>query len=151
MSAGFTHRSQAGIKASLAQIVTWLRGWRYPGTMIRSRNNRGWIASSLVLAAITAMAGFAGGVRTAEMQDPKRQVAVNPAQQRIDMIQHLQSIDTRMASVEASLKNLERAASAGLQLMMKEEKRQQKPASIGTDPHNTPNPPSSENKTTGPR
>ena len=81
--------------------------------------NQGWIASSLLLAAITASFGFAGGVRSQPRQDPTQGVGTNPVQQRIDMITHLQSIDQRMASVEKSLKNLERAASAELQLMMK--------------------------------
>lgn len=116
-----------------------------------SRNNRGWIASSLLLAAITASAGFAGGLRSASAQDPKKEVGSNPAQQRIDMITHLQSIDTRMASVETSLKNLERAASAGLQLMMKEQKAQQKPEPVDVGPHSVNVPSPSGGKTSGPR
>jgi hypothetical protein len=111
----------------------------------------GWIASSLLLAAITASAGFAGGMRTAATQDPKREVGANPAQQRIDMIAHLQSIDTRMASAEASLKNLEKAASVGLQLMMKAEKARQKQEPVESNPHVSPNPPPSGGETNGPR
>lgn len=117
---------------------------------IRS-NKGGWIASSLLLAAITASAGFAGGLRSAAAQDPKKEVGTNPAQQRIDMITHLESIDQRMASVEGSLKNLERAASAGLQLMIKAQKAQEKPAPVESNPHLPLNPPPSGGKINGPR
>jgi hypothetical protein len=93
--------------------------------------NRGLIASSLLLAASAALVGFFGGLRSAQRQDPKQEPVFNPAQQRVEMIQYLKSIDTRMASVERSLGSLERAASVGLQLMIKEQKVEQEPQETG--------------------
>lgn len=124
--------------------------------MEKNKSNRGLIASSLLMTAVAATLGFAGGMRSAAPQDPKREVGSNPAQQRIDMIKHLGSIDQRMATVEKSLANLEKAASAELQLMIKAQKfreSQAKPAPV--IPHNphipvTPGPVDPD-KITGPR
>ena len=105
------------------------------------------------MTALAATLGFAGGLRSAVPQDPKQELGSNPAQQRIDMIKHLESIDRHMATVERSLRNLEKAASAELQLMMKEQafrEHQARPRPV--NPHIPPSPgPVDPDKVTGPR
>jgi hypothetical protein len=121
--------------------------------MEKNKSNRGLIASSLLMTAVAATLGFAGGMRSAAPQDPKGEVGSNPAQQRIDMIKHLQSIDKHLVTVEKSLQNLEKAASAELQLMMKAQafqEAQTKPRPV--NPHLPPSPgPVDPDKITGPR
>jgi len=123
--------------------------------MKNNLSNRGFIASALLVTALAATVGYAGGLRSATAQDPKKNVGSNPAQQRIDMITHLGSIDQRMASVERSLQNLEKAASAELQLMMKAQafrEAQLKPVPVNPHIPITPTSgPIDPDKITGPR
>ena len=87
--------------------------------------------------------GFGGGSLSHRLQDPAKKPSFNPAEQRVQMIKHLASLDARTANIEKSLLKLEQAASMHLQLMMK----QQEP--VENNPH-TIKPPTG-GKTQGPR
>ena len=110
------------MRARIAQMLTPGGLLRYPGSMTEKHTNRGIITCTLLLTAAAAAAGYSGGLSRAPHQDPAKQLGPNPAQQRIDMIAHLQAIEEHMASVDRNLKSLERAASVALQMQIKGQK-----------------------------
>ncbi|MGB0953480.1 MAG: hypothetical protein ACPG31_09650 [Planctomycetota bacterium] len=114
--------------------------------MKSNRNNRGLIATTLLITAAAGAFGFGQGVRVgkdAKQQDPG--VLPDPAAQRNEMIQAFGKMQQQLDSMDKTLKGIERINSAMLRLQFDASKK------TTSNPHAPTPPPGDPNKITGPR
>lgn len=110
--------------------------------MKRNRNNRGLIATSLLIVAASGAFGYGQGVRVGQQGHTKQDPGVlpDPAAQRTEMIQAFSKMQLQLDSMDKTLKGIERVNTAMLRLQFDAAKKQQQP--VQTSPHQVPSPPS---------
>ncbi|PCJ55763.1 MAG: hypothetical protein COA70_01415 [Planctomycetota bacterium] len=86
--------------------------------------NRGIIAPTLLLIALSAGAGFLQGTKNGRYQQPGKSILPDPAAQRREMITSLKAMQLNLATIEKSMASLERIAGAQLRLQFDEQKKQ---------------------------
>lgn len=111
--------------------------------MKSNRNNRGLIATTVLLTAAAGAFGFGQGVRVTKQQDPG--VLPDPAAQRTEMIQAFSKMQLQLDSMDKTLKGIERINSAMLRLQFDASKK------TTANPHVVSPPPGDPSKITGPR